>query len=217
MNRAILVKSCQKNHGRRLACIATWLGALWETLAEACFVVGGCKRVDAGQGLIALGCGDEYGDNSIKVRESLRQLLTLSTFDQLFICDDDTFIYPERWLAHEPAGEFECRLHRPMTDREMKLNTGRPWANGGSGWHMSRRLCEMYVEKVTERCSWDDVLASRIAQDAGVEIVDRPDLYGCDRYGDSAWRAPEDSGTITCHPVEPTEMVEMWESLKCTV
>jgi hypothetical protein len=216
MNRAILVKSCQKYSDRRQA--NRWADCLrFEHGIPVYFAIGGYKPgavsilSDSRGGAIRLLCNDDYGNNSVKLREAIKRL---GAYDHLFICDDDTFVHPQRWLDHEPAGEFECRLYHPQTDADKKRNSGRPWANGGAGWWMSRRLCELYVKEVTERCSWDDILASRIAQEHGVEIVDRPDLYGCDRYGDSDWRVSKDGGSlITCHPVEPAEMVEMWEAL----
>lgn len=206
MRRAILVKSCQKNRERQDAIKATWANALYDASVPVIPVESGHSIVMY-SGRLQLVGGDDYSDNSIKVRWAIRWLTNFDDWTNLFICDDDTFIHPQRWLAHEPEGEFECRLYHPVTDADVKRNQGRPWACGGAGWYMSRRLCELYVEEVTARCSWDDILATQVAQRYGVEIVDRPDLYGCSKYGGG-------QGSITCHPVEPVEMREMWDGAK---
>lgn len=210
MKRAILIKSCQKNLGRSDACEATWAGELRRRGVIVAIIEGGARGdiIGSGWGRVSLECGDEYNDNSFKLQMAIRAMLQFLPFDHLFICDDDTFIHPQRWLSHEPAGEFECRLYCPQSPRDHKLNNGRPWACGGAGWWMSRRVCELYVDRVTHVCSWDDVLATAIAQDAGIPITDRPDLYGCERYGATAG-----DNFITYHPAEPPEMMRLWESV----
>lgn len=217
MNRAILVKSCQKNRERHEAIWETWGDALRDQEIDVICIVGGYLRTILGDRLWALKSDDGLDNNSLKLAHALHYVAVAGVIDHLFICDDDTFIHPERWLAHEPEGEFECRLHWPQTPKEHKLNYGRPWATGGAGWWMSRRMCELYVEQVKERCSWDDVLAARVAQDNDVRIVDRPDLYLCNRYSAAArWDIAEDSRSrmITCHPVEPGQMVRLYEATR---
>ena len=210
LNRAILIKSCQKNRARRDAIDATWAGQLRYRGIQVIAIEGGHDRTGLGGKLWQLNSDDDYQDNSLKLAHALHYVVQSGIIDHLFICDDDTFIHPQRWLDHEPAGEFECRLYHPKTPQEHKLNHGRPWATGGAGWWMSRRMCELYVEHVRQRCSWDDVLAAGIAQDHNIPIIDRPDLYTCDRYGAGL----VDDRAITRHPVEPAEMLEMWEATK---
>lgn len=216
MKRAVLIKSCRRNSDRIAAITATWAPKLAAALVPVWMVTGGHSKAAFSADLswmwqLRVSSGDDYSDNSHKLRDALRHLLSLHNFTHLFIVDDDTLVHPGRWLAHEPAGELECRVYRPITDAEVRRNGGRPWVTGGAGWWMSRRLCELYVELVQRRCSWDDVLVAGVAQDAGVPLVDRPDLYTCARYGRAApigedW--PPD--VITYHPAEPAEMRRLY-------
>lgn len=218
MHRAILVKSCQQNADRRQAIEATWGLALMREGVRVLTCQGGQEKQPRFQnGNLRLLCDDDYSANSKKLREALAMLLTLGgPLDFVFVCDDDTFIHPDRWLKHQPEGEFECRLYRPQSPLDHKLNYGQPWANGGAGWYMSRQVCELYVKTVTRKCSWDDVLATQAAQKAGIPIVDRPDLYGDSRYDKSPIVAA-DNQLITCHPCEPPEMLKRWEVINASV
>jgi hypothetical protein len=215
MKRAVVVKSARKNRARREAVDATWAWPLRCARFPVWVVRGGSVDhvLDPGYAM-RLNCGDDYCAISLKLKTALACLLAYdSGVEYVFVCDDDTFVHPTRFLEHEPSGELEGRLHRPMTDHEMKLNGGRPWVNGGAGFYMSRRLCELYVAEVSERRSCDDVLASRVAQRHGIKIIDRPDLYSDGRYGTPSWRVPDDNQlAITCHPVEPAEMRELYEA-----
>lgn len=214
MRRAILIKSCQRFRARQEAIRATWAKELCDWAdRNILFIEGGHRKFDVRDGVIRVTCGDAYSDNSLKLREALIFLKPESYPDDddfhLFVCDDDTFIHPRRWLVHEPEGEFECRLFMPMTDRDVKLNSGRPWACGGAGWYMSRRVCELYVQHVAERCSWDDVLATKVAQDNGIIIDHRPQFYS-----QNGERVSADNQLITCHHVQPQEMVELYEATR---
>jgi hypothetical protein len=73
-------------------------------------------------------------------------------------------------------------------------------------------MCELYVEHCQERTSGDDIVAARIAQEHDLEIVDRPDLYGCNSYGGNAGLVSADNSLITCHPVKPEEMRTLYEA-----
>lgn len=216
MNRVILVKSCQKNQHRQKACVDTWAGVLRSGGVPVWFIEATMELTNwDNDGVLRLAEEtDDYENNSLKLQHAIECWLRRPFFANMFIVDDDTFVHPSRWLEHEPAGEFECRLHYPQTEQEKRLNDGRPWATGGSGWYMSRRLCELYVERVTKRCSYDDVLATQIAQEAGVEIIDRPDLYGGDEYSGRRDRVASENDFITCHHVEPDEMLQLWEATR---
>lgn len=198
MNRAILVKSCQKNLAKREACEATWVGEL----RKACpvyFVEAGHEFSSHKGNLIQLAGRDDYDSNSRKVQDAIKFLLHFTAFDMLFICDDDTFVHPGRWLAHEPGGEFEG-----LQTAEI------PWVHGGAGWWMSRRCCELYVTGWRKRCSWDDVLATRILTNLNkIPMVNRPDLY-------AQWneRVSAENDLITCHQVRPDEMLKLFESTR---
>lgn len=198
MQRVILVKTCQKFIARREACEATWVSALRRAGIPVFFVVGG--PVESFDGYtIQTASGDGYDDNSFKVRDAVQELLAFVRFDHLFICDDNTFVHPERWMAHEPGGEFEGLQTKKI-----------PWAHGGGGFWMSRRCCELYVAGVSRRCSWDDRLATEILTEKhGVQMVNRPDLYA-----QWAERVSGENSLITCHNVSENEMVELLERTK---
>lgn len=240
MNRAILVKSCQRFRARQEAIEATWVGSLRAHPIRTWIVEGGHRYypttvrglVFAVNGAIKIDGYDTYNDNSVKLRASLQYMLRAwDHWSHLFICDDDTFIHPARWLAHEPQGECEGRLYHP-TPEQAKRHGEAPWLHGGAGWWMSRRLCELYVEHCHERTSGDDIVAARIAQQHGIEIHDRPDLYGDSRYGpkvmvcqpqyeakareliEATERPSAGNALITCHPVQPAEMVKLWEATR---
>lgn len=206
MQRAVLIKSCNQFRARAEACNETWANVL-RRKGVIVYVVrdGQIPSINTQGGFINTTVGDAYSANSMKVKDALAMMLLMhKEVRRVFICDDDTWVSPWRWLEHEPEGEFECRLYHPTSDKDHKLNYGRPWANGGAGWWMSRRLCKEYVNKVKTACSWDDVIATSIAQDLNVQISDRPDLYGDKRYSDSG------PGHITSHPVQPAGMSVMF-------
>jgi len=233
MNRAVLVKSCQKNRDRQAACSQSWAHVLRTRHVNVRFVEGGHAprqrnaddgffvAVDAPVGHTAslermglrLNVADQKAGNSLKLAAGLRFLLeSYAEIACVFVCDDDTFVHPQRWLAHEPAGELEGRLYRPRNALEWKKNDGLPWLHGGAGWHMSRRVCQLYVKHCHERTSADDIVVARIAQQYGIEIVDRPEFYGDDRYGgDAGWVSAANS-LMTCHPVTPIHMAALYEA-----
>lgn len=216
MNRAILVKSCQKNHDRQDASAQSWGLDIRAHHVDLHFVEGGHDRdghsATVGKMLLRLETDDRLQGNSHKLAKAIYFLTRSYTeLDCLFICDDDTFVHPKRWLSHEPVGDLECRVYRPRDDADRQRNNGRPWIHGGAGWWMSRRMCELYVEHCHERTSADDIIAAHIAQEHGIELVDRPDLYGCNSYGGEAGWVSKDNSLITCHPVRPEEMRTLWE------
>lgn len=198
MKRLVLIKSCQANKDKQEACESTWVSSLRNSGTDVYFVEGGHCVIGLVNNLLLLACGDNYMSNSTKVREAINLLLHLSDFTHLFICDDDTFVHPARWLAHSPQGEFECLMTPEI-----------PWCHGGGGWWMSRRCCVIYKHLVRQSCSWDDKLASEIIEAHNLPITVRPDLY-------SQWpadRVSPDNRLITCHKVEPPEMRALWKLL----
>lgn len=195
MRRIVLVKSCQANKAKQEACSKTWVTDVREAGVPVWFVEGGHVPQSVRDYRLHLSVGDLYMANSIKVREAVKLLLRLEKFDYLFICDDDTFVHPQRWLDHSPEGEFECLMTKKI-----------PWCHGGGGWWMSKRCCGIYVRNVSRRCSWDDKLASEIMQKKDIQISNRPDLY-------SQWkkqRVSISNTLITCHEVSPQEMYSLY-------
>ncbi len=195
MRRIVLVKSCYAYHDRQDACRATWAGKLASEGIPLWFAEANYPKTEIRDCWLLLTRGDEYNDNSIKVREAVRLLLKYDPFDLLFVADDNTFVQWRRWLDFWPSKEV-CGL---KTDKI-------PWIHGGGGWYMSRKACEVYVAGIKQRCSWDDRLASEIL-DPHFEFENRPDLF-------AQWdeRVSADNSLITCHNVSPQEMPKLYEA-----
>lgn len=192
----VLVKSCQRFHDRQNACRATWAGELSRQGIPLWFVEGGHKQTEINLCWILLPGGDRYSDNSFKVRDALGLLLEHDPFDSVFVCDDDTFVHPRRWLAFTPTGQF-CGLKTEAI----------PWVHGGGGWWMSRAACAAYVAGIKRRCSWDDRLCTEILEPAGFTFENRPDLF-------AQWdeRVSANNSLITCHHVSESEMPELFKA-----
>lgn len=205
--RLVLVKSCKHFRGRQVAVRATWASALREAGIRVMFLEGQSMfpRMDGDR--LCVVSGDSYGWNTVKLREGLRLAVRDLEFSRLFVCDDDTFVHPLRWLGHEPEGELECRVF------DFKLRGKKPWVSGGSGWWMSRRLCQLYADTVRERHSSDDIAVARVAQAHGIVMTNRPDLYGGDHYSGLRDMVASDNKLITCHPVLPAAMRTLWREL----
>lgn len=217
MIRGILVKSCQQFRARQAAIEATWAGELWRRPPQRLiyFLEGGQQTPSIIGRRLCVKTPDDYGSNSWKLREGLRMVLSLHPrVTHWFIVDDDTFVHPRRWLAHEPAGELECRLYHPRNEKQHSLNEGRPWAHGGAGWWMTRKMCQLFIAHVTRRTSQDDVLAAQVAQACGVDIIDRPDLYGGDEYEELQDRVGPSNSFITSHHIQPAEMLSLYEATR---
>lgn len=211
----VLIKSCRQYRNRREACDITWASELRRGAVPVFYTEGGYENPTLTNlrygGLIGTVTGDSKECNTVKLRDAIRSLLMWAPgWERLFICDDDTFVHASRLLLHEPADGLECRLYKPVTTQERRLNKGQPWIHGGGGWWMPRRLCELYVEGCRDPRTWDDVLVAKIAQANGVQIINRPDLYGADRYTKQNDRVGLNNALITCHHVEPAEMLSLY-------
>lgn len=209
MRHEVLIKSCVKNYDRQQACDLTWAGKLRRKGIIVRILLGGFSHERLHDASIRTTTGDSYEDNTHKLQSGLRQLLAVSDFQYLFVCDDDTFVHPRRWLEHSPAGELECRVFTP---KKMGKREAHPWIHGGGGWWMSRRLASYYVSENIPLDSADDVWMANVARKKSINMLDRPDLYGGDRYSREHHRVAADNTFITCHHVSPQEMYELYEA-----
>lgn len=203
VQKEILVKSCRQFKDRRRAIDVTWADMIRHRGVCVSFIVGGYERERYRYAVCEVSTGDKYEHNSMKLKHALQMRLERSDFDYIFICDDDTYIHPARWLEHEPKGDVECRIFTPTRARQREE---RPWIHGGPGWWMSRNACVQYVTRVDLCCSWDDKLMGHMALDLGLLIEDRRDLYGGDHYSHEKDRVGKNNTFISCHPVRPNEM-----------
>jgi hypothetical protein len=200
MHRAILIKSCQRYRARREACMQTWAGKLLEDV-PVYFVEGGHDKQRVAGNVIELSCGDDYRDNSYKVRDAIHLLLAETEFDSLFIVDDDAFVHPGRWMAYLPESEFVGLATEDI-----------PWPHGGCGWFASRQCCDLYANNVHRRGSDDDVMFWEIlTRKFGVVMTNRPDLFSWRKDGE---RPAPNNSIIACHYVDSEEMNRLYSSVK---
>jgi hypothetical protein len=160
-------------------------------------------------GLIGTATRDAKDANTMKLREALKALI-LRGFEYIFVCDDDTFVHSGRWLQHSYVGNgLECLEYRATTQKDR--------ATGGSGWWMTRELAAAYVSFCTDERSWDDVLIAKVARRIGIALRSLPELYGADKYHGRNDRVSPSNKLMTCHHVEPDEMLMLYkENLCCT-
>jgi hypothetical protein len=192
----VVVKSCRRFESRRIACCSTWAGELCRRRVPLWFVVGGASSYDIVDEIISVPGRDDYKSNSTKLRDALTFLMEHDPFERIFVCDDDTFVHPDRFVAFKSAAEF-VGLHNPPAI---------PWVHGGAGWFMSRRACELFVAGISRRCSWDDRLASEILATHGITLDNHPELF-------AQWdeRVAPENQLITCHNVKPDEMRVLYD------
>jgi len=195
----ILVKTCQRFHDRREACEDTWVAEMRRSGVKVYFVEGGHTENHIDNNTIMTTGGDEYDDNSLKLRAGLMALLFREPQAQrVFVADDDTFVHPARWLAFDPVAEF------------IGMNSAAiSWVHGGAGFFLSRRCCQFYIDDANRRFSGDDVIASEIMTRHGVSLDSHPDLF-------SQWkdRVGADNRLITCHEVDADEMSMLYSETR---
>ena len=207
-SRVVLVKTCQRHRDRRAACTQTWVGALRRAEVPVYFLEGGYEHSLVALGVVHVAGNDAYQNTGAKLQLGLRTLLDRVDLERVFVVDDDTFVDPARWLEHFPdaAADVECRVYRPNNLRRR----GRWWVHGGPGWYMTRAVAQSYIEHASHSLP-DDVTMGQVVDQNRFIAVDRPDLYGGDRYSESIERVSANNNLITCHHVEPGEMHELYE------
>lgn len=194
----IVVKSCQKFRTRQEACCATWAGELSRARIPLWFIEGGHAEPDIVEHWIRVVSRDDYNANSFKLRDALSFLMQHDPFERIFICDDDTFVHPRRFLAFNSTRDFVGLESPPSV----------PWVHGGAGWFMSRRATELFVAGIKRCVSWDDRLASEILATHNILIENHPELF-------SQWkglRVAKGNDLITCHPVNAMEMLDLYRA-----
>jgi hypothetical protein len=208
--RIILVKSCQQFRARQLAVNETWAQALRDEDVRVLIMEGGHEVSRLLPNTMHLPAPDCKHGNRQKLRLALSLLLGYRSWDRVYVCDDDTFVHPTRWLAHTPTGDIECRLYTPLDHRRKKIAS---WPSGGSGWWMTRRACEEYIRHVTQDGTDDDVAMGWVMHQCKLHVVERTDLYGGDHYSGRNDVVTKTNTLIACHPVSPGEMRELWRIL----
>lgn len=203
--RTVIVKTCPTNAERVGAIEDTWAPELRANGVTVRYMSGGCMRDRITDCSISLRTAADYRHTSLRLIRALTSLMTETRGEptlSVFVCDDDTYVNPSRFLKHDPAN-FEGLLWYPICEAENNVNDSRPWIAGGAGWWMDRKLCDEYCRRGPTKHA-DDVCVSQVAHKIGVVAANRPDLYS-----QIAGRVSHHNQLITCHYCEPNEMLNL--------
>ena len=160
MKLLIAIKSCHRDRDRgcHQAIRDTW-GSKVVTDVTLGFFIG--RDENSGQASWRLGdetqvdAPDDYENLPLKTREILRQSIGWN-YDFTFLCDNDTFVNPERLLQtgfekFDYSGRFGVL---PPVGTQFDYTDGRgieypgchPWASGGVGYFLSKKAAEHIVQ-----------------------------------------------------------------------
>jgi len=133
----VLIKSCHRHAERRSACLDTWLPRLdW---ADYLFLIG---QPTPAQGApvevnsLACNVSDEFPNIAPKIRCGFLYALE-SGCDFAFVCDDDTYVVPERlrqsgYWRHDYVGFLRVN--------GLEYNGNRPYMQGSAYWISARAM-----------------------------------------------------------------------------
>lgn len=192
----IIVKSCwrDKERGYHDAIRQTWGSDLWDRgLGRVLFVMGE-RPVDVPPSTVnwdevALdGVDDSYDGLPSKTKAICKMFATLGGNEYIFLCDNDTFLIPERMaeidLKHDYVGRFTpgpCEIgatFRYVDARGIHHPLCRPWASGGVGYFLSRKAAGIVAQ--AEITSWaEDLWVGQVLgaiEDGGITIGQPPDF-----------------------------------------
>lgn len=203
---AIAVKSCHKYAARRQAMMESWLPFI--SWADWFFVIGNCppnqRPSVMGEDPRILLCDvpDDWGNMAPKVRCACRHALD-SNVDHLFICDDDTFVDPQR------LAEASRRLRDYvgfMRTWGLDYNGNIPYAQGSAYW-LSARSMEIVIKA-------GDVMRPGIIDDGAVgQALDGKVALTHDRR---YWPGPNlefvpapNNNLISTHKAQPDQMKQL--------
>jgi hypothetical protein len=209
--RVVLVKSCKAFTERQRVIEETWAPALRLYGVPVLFIEGGHERDELVENYIQVAHRDDKHGNRQKLRRALAVFLAMyPDAPRVFVCDDDTFVHPKRWLALQPTGEVECRLYYPKTN----AHRSHPWVHGGPGFWLTRYAASAYVRRVTDEGAGDDVAVGELIQLCDLAVSDRPMLYPGDHYSGHDERIGIDNDFVTMHPCLPERMRTLFETTR---
>lgn len=200
VNFAVAIKSCHKYTARRKAVAETWLPAV-AAWADCFFLVGQPYSPSLPDSL-ACNVSDAFADIAPKVSYACFYALE-AKIDRLLICDDDTFIVPDRLRI---AAESSLDYVGFMRTSGLQYNDGIPYAQGSAYW-LSRRAMAIVAES--------PAMVPGVIDDGAVgrALVGKVDFTHDYRYepGPNASPAPAASNEIiTTHKCLPEQMHRMW-------
>lgn len=158
MRISVAIKSCHQHHARRAAIRETWLPAL---PTDFFFVLGTPHIVMPD----TLSCevSDKFADIAPKVLCACMAALD-NNAEYLFVCDDDTYVRPDRLLGSGYQKHDYCGWVRPSGDI---ATNGLPYIQGSAYW-LSARAMEHVVR------AGEIIMRPGIIDDGAVGVA----LYG---------------------------------------
>jgi hypothetical protein len=132
MDALVVIKSCYKYADRRQAQRDTWLPDL-KGWADYVFIVGHDAEIVESD-VLFLPCDDGFRNIAPKVQLACRYALS-QMYRYVFICDDDTYVRPERLrLTNFRLHDYLGYLRVPP----LSYNEEIPYAQGSAYWLSSR-------------------------------------------------------------------------------
>jgi hypothetical protein len=192
---AVAIKSCHKHADRRAAQLATWLP---ELDADFFFLIG--NPVPVGNDFLYCQTSDAFADIAPKVFLACKYALD-ENITNLCVCDDDTYIRPERLMqSYFWKGDYIGFMRTSGLD----YNQGVPYAQGSAFW-----LSERSMEHIVQR---PDIMVPGVIDDGAVGrcLIDKVRFTHDWRYepGPYPERAPAPgNNVITTHKCLPAQML----------
>ena len=198
---AIAIKSCHKHAERRQAQIDTWLR---DFDGEYFFLVG--KPCQPARGITVPWCNtlwcpvsDAFADIAPKVWHACKHALE-ENITNLFICDDDTYVRPDRLLKSGFQNADYIGWVRPTWMRNG-IEYNEPYIQGSAVWLSERAMAHVVESKVMVPGVIDDGALGRAL--AGKVFLTHDSRY---YPGPVAPLITENNNLISSHKMLPEQM-----------
>jgi Galactosyltransferase/Glycosyltransferase family 10 (fucosyltransferase) C-term len=202
------VMTCCSVTQRRLMCKQTWFSRLKlrRDIVPVFLVGNDVRNATIYEDTLCLPCNDDYYSLAYKTREFCRWAMT-QDFDYLFKCDDDTFIYADRFVSFNPHNR-----HYIGVDPVDHINP--KFASGGAGYWLSREsariVADMDIERIREHTGIQSYSEDLLVYHA----LTQKRIHFTQDKRFQAWNQPHrhprgSNEIITCHYIEPDEMYRM--------
>lgn len=199
-NIKVAIKSCHKHAARRQNQQETWLRHLD---ADFFYLIGNPTPQNGGPTLpevLSCDVSDEFENIAPKIKVACRYALDENA-DFLFVCDDDTYVRPDRLLR---SGFIHGDYIGFMRTSGLDYNKGVPYAQGSAYW-LSARAMELVV--------LSSVMQNGIIDDGAVgqALVDKVPFTHDWRYepGPHPIRRPlPENNLITTHKCHSADLMQ---------
>ena len=183
---------------RRAACNETWIAAARARGFEVLYILGDprLKSPERRGDLLVCPCNEDYNSLSEKTRWLCRWAVEETGAEQVFKCDDDTFVHVARFAAFEPSAAYGGH------------DLG-GYCSGGAGYWLSRDAAQIVADTLTESIWCEDCAVGKVVAAAGLP------LQACARFHPWNNRWPESTNDlITTHYCPPERMRELFALTK---